>query len=69
MSKEVDEMALKSVQWAGGVANLAVIIGCSHTTISLWLNKRKPLAAEWALLIQKHSKGKIKAKDIRPELF
>lgn len=67
--RDLDPVAQAAVTWAGGVNKLARKIGCSHTTISFWLNKRKPLDAEWALLLQKASRGKFKARDIRPELF
>lgn len=67
--RDLDPIATAAVDWAGGVGKLAQRIGCSHTTISFWLNKRKTLDAEWALLLQKVSKGKFKARMIRPELF
>lgn len=67
--RNVDPIASAAVNWAGGVGKLAIRIGCSHTTISYWLHLHKPLAAEWALLLQKASKGKFKAREIRPELF
>lgn len=67
--REIDPIAKAAVDWAGGVGKLAARVGCSHTTISFWLNKRKPLDAQWALLLQKESRGKFKARDIRPELF
>lgn len=69
MVKDIDPVAREAVEWAGGVGKLAKKIGCSHTTISFWLNRRKPLDVGWALLLQKSSKGKFKAKQIRPEFF
>ena len=69
MQRDIDPAAQAAVSWAGGVVALAQRIGCSHTTISFWLYKKKPLSVEWALLLQKASKGKFKAKEIRPELF
>lgn len=69
MNDNKDPIAQAAVDWAGGVCKLAELVGCSHTTISLWLNKKRTLDAEWALLLHKTSKGKFKARDIRPELF
>lgn len=67
--RELDPIAEAAVSWAGGVNALAKKVGCSHTTISFWLNKRQKLDVGWALLLQKASRGKFKAKEIRPEYF
>lgn len=62
-------IADQAVSWAGGVEALAKKIGCSRTVTSWWVNGRRPLSIQHALRLQKASKGKFKAKDIRPELF
>lgn len=62
-------VAEQAVIWAGGVDALAKKIGCSRTVTSWWVNGRRPLSIAHALRLQKASKGKFKAKEIRPELF
>lgn len=69
MSNTEKTIAEQAVEWAGGVDALAKKIGCSRTVTSWWVNDRKPLSIDHALKLQKVSKGKFKAREIRPEIF
>lgn len=66
--KEKNSIAQAAIDWAGTQIELGKRIGCSQATVSQWLNTGQ-LDAEMALRLQKVSKGKFKAKQIRPELF
>lgn len=67
-AKDKNSIAQAAIDWAGNQTELGKRIGCSQATVSQWLNTGM-LDAELALLLQKASKGKFKAKEIRPELF
>jgi DNA-binding transcriptional regulator YdaS (Cro superfamily) len=66
--KEKNSIAQAAINWAGTQIELGKRIGCSQATVSQWLNTGQ-LDAEIALRLQKVSRGKFKAKQIRPELF
>ena len=65
MCKDVDYL----IQVFGSKAELAKAAKVSRATVTHWSNGRcKPNSAS-LLNIQRASKGKVKAKKIRPELF
>lgn len=61
------EQMKKAVEIVGSVARLAGIIEVSGTTVYSWLWGKSIPDPINCLKIQKATKGKVKAKDIRPD--
>lgn len=59
----------KLTKYFGGQAKLAGILGLSQGAISHWLTGRAKISPRDALKIEKMTKGKFTAKELRPDIF
>jgi DNA-binding transcriptional regulator YdaS (Cro superfamily) len=59
----------KAIDIAGGVVELSKLLGVPHSSVSRWLNTDMPTPIKHAIKIEKLTKGKVKAKDLRPDVF
>jgi DNA-binding transcriptional regulator YdaS (Cro superfamily) len=59
----------KAVVLLGGVVILSEELGIHHTNISKWLHTDVEVPIKHAIKIEQLTKGKIKAKDLRPDIF
>lgn len=53
----------------GAKAVMAQALGISRTWLSLIITKRELPSAELAVAIEKYTKGKVKRKTLRPDIF
>ena len=53
----------------GGVTNFAVFIGVDVATVSKWLRSDIKVPIKYALVIEMLTKGKVKARHIRPDIM
>jgi DNA-binding transcriptional regulator YdaS (Cro superfamily) len=53
----------------GAKAEMATALGISRTWLSLVITERQPPSAELAVAIEKYTKGKVKRKVLRPDIF
>jgi len=53
----------------GGVTNFAVFIGVDVATVSKWLRSDDKVPIKYALAIEMLTKGKVKARHIRPDIM
>ena len=59
----------KAVVYFDGVVKLAEELNTKHSNVSKWLYLMEPIPIKHALHIAKATKGKIKARDLRPDIF
>lgn len=59
----------KMARDAGGVSNLAVNLGVRVSMISKWLRTDSKVPIQYALAIEMLTKGKVKARHIRPDIM
>lgn len=62
-------MLNKAIDLIGGVVVLSEQLGVHHTNISKWLHTDVEVPIRHAIKIEKLTKGKVKAKDLRPDIF
>ena len=53
----------------GGVTNFAVFIGVDVATVSKWLRSDAQVPIKYALAIEMLTKGKVKARQLRPDIM
>jgi DNA-binding transcriptional regulator YdaS (Cro superfamily) len=53
----------------GAKADMAAALGISRTWMSLIVSDRKQPSVELAIAIEKYTKGKVKRKVLRPDIF
>jgi DNA-binding transcriptional regulator YdaS (Cro superfamily) len=53
----------------GAKAAMAMALGISRTWLSLVITDREKPSAELAVAIEKYTKGKVKRKVLRPDIF
>ena len=58
----------KAVLLFGGVVKLSEKMNVQQSTISKWLHSKLPVPIKHAVKIEELTNGKIKAKDLRPDL-
>ena len=63
MSSQLD----KVIKHFGSQDNLALVLDVSKTAISLW--KKRGVPIKRAFQIEKATKGRFKAKNLRPDIF
>ena len=59
----------KAVLFFGGTTALAKQLGVYHSTVSKWLYEKRPMPLKYAVKIEKLTKGEIKVKDLKYEVF
>ena len=52
-----------------GVTNFAVFIGVDVATVSKWLRSDVKVPIKYALVIEMLTKGKVKARQLRPDIM
>ena len=53
----------------GGVVKFSQLLDVPHSSVSRWLYTDIPIPIKHVIKIEKLTKGKIKAKDLRPDIF
>lgn len=53
----------------GGVTNFAIFIGVDVATVSKWLRSDDKVPIKYALAIEMLTKGKVKARHLRPDIM
>ena len=59
----------KAVNVIGGVVLLSKKLGVTYTSISKWLHSDIKIPIKHAIAIEKLTKGKVSAKDLRPDIY
>ena len=59
----------KAVLFFGGTVKLSKKLGVHHATVSKWLYGRLGIPIKHAIRIEKLTKGQIKARDLRPDVY
>ena len=57
------------VKEAGSITELALLLGVSRTYVSHWVHGHRPIPIKKVKALVKLSYGKIKPKDLRPDIF
>jgi DNA-binding transcriptional regulator YdaS (Cro superfamily) len=64
-----NQMLNKAVIMTGGVVNLSKQLKVPHSSVSRWLHTKMPVPIKHAIKIEYLTNCKIKAKDLRPDMF
>jgi len=59
----------KAVLFFGGTGAISKILKANHSNVSQWLYGTRTVPVKHAVKIEKLTKGAIKAKEIRPDIF
>lgn len=59
----------KAILFFGGTVKLAVALNANHSNVSKWLYEKRQIPVKYAIKIEQLTKGKIKFRDLRPDLF
>lgn len=59
----------KAILFFGGTTAIARKLDVDHSTVSKWLYEKRPIPFKYAIQIEKLTKGEIKFKDLRCDLF
>lgn len=57
------------IKKVGSMTELARILGCSKSSISLWANGKSPIPTKYLNILIKLSGNKVLKKDLRPDLY
>lgn len=68
--KKTNKQVLKdAINLIGGVVKLGKKLNIHYTAISKWTHTSTDIPIKHAIKIEKLTNGKIKAKDLRPDVF
>ena len=59
----------KAILFFGGTVALAKKLNVDHSNVSKWLYEKRPIPLKYAVKIEKLTKGEIKFKDLRYDVF
>lgn len=59
----------KAVLFFGGTVKLSEALKVDNSNVSKWLYLKLPIPLKHAIKIEKLTKGEIKAKDLRPDVY
>ena len=59
----------KAILFFGGTVKLAKKLNADHSNVSKWLYSKLPIPLKHAVKIEQLTKGEIKAKDLRPDVY
>ena len=67
--KQENVAVRKAVMLFGGTVKLAEQLQTHNGNVSKWLYKKLPVPIKHALKIERLTKGQIKARDLRPDVY
>ena len=67
--KKTNVAIKKAVLFFGGTVALSKAVNTHHANVSKWLYGRMAIPIKYAIKIEKLTKGAIKAKELRPDIF
>ena len=59
----------KAILFFGGTVALSKKLDVHHASVSKWLYGKRSVPVKYAVKIEKLTKGAIKAKELRPDIF
>lgn len=58
----------KAISFFGGTVKLSEQLNVHHADVSKWLYEKRSIPIKYAVEIEQLTKGKIKAKELRPDI-
>lgn len=59
----------KAILFFGGTVALSKAVNTHHANVSKWLYERMAIPIKYAIKIETLTKGQIKARDLRPDIY
>lgn len=67
--KKINVAMKKAILFFGGTVALSKQLDVDNSTVSKWLYEKRPIPLKYAVKIEKLTKGEIKFKDLRYDVF